>query len=325
MTVDQGIIDKCKGRSVGVGPRALAVDVGGTKIKAGLVNEAGEIIDAELLPTPVRESGSADLIIDTVVDLVQTFRERHGEDAVQAVAMVVPGIIDDKNGVGVYSANLHFTDVPFRDLLEKRLNMPATVYHDVRGAGIAEFSLVEGNPKTAVMITIGTGIAAAIRIAGHLYAGGGYAGEIGWSTVTVTTSEGIYHGPMERIASAAAIARRYTGRTGRLTEGSAEVFHARQNGDPIAAEVWDEAMEALGSACAKMVSILAPDAIIFGGGLASAVTLHEDVQKSLEKRLTFQRRPKLYRAKLGSVAGMLGAAMLTRPDVAEQAMSQIFE
>lgn len=325
MSTDQGLIDKSRGHSVGHGPAALAVDVGGTKIKAGLINEAGEIIDAELLPTPVRPSGSAELIIDTVQDLVGIFRERHGEDAVRAVSMVIPGIVDDSNGVGIYSANLHWENIPFKDILTEKLDMPVTVYHDVRAAGIAEFSLVEGNPKTAVMITIGTGIAAAIRIAGHLYAGGGYAGEIGWSTVTVNTETGIYHGPMERIASAAAIARRYTGRTGKLTDGSREVYEAMQAGDPIAREVWDEGMEALGSACAKMVSILAPDAIIFGGGLASAVTLHEDVQKSLDRRLTFQKRPKLYRAQLGSVAGMLGAAMLTRPDVAKNAMSQIFD
>ncbi len=116
------------------------------------------------------------------------------------------------------------------------------------------------------MVTIGTGIAAAVMVEGRLISAGGYAGEVGFSEVSVDTAEGPFRGPIEHIASAAAIARRYSTRGGTAVSGSLDVLAAMHEGDRIAAAVFAEAVDALGAMCAQLVAVVAPEAIVFGEG-----------------------------------------------------------
>lgn len=308
MTTREEILAVAEGVDLGPGPVALAVDVGGTGLKAALIDTSGMIADACTVPTPTNAGTDGAEVIDTLARLWDAF----ARGAVTSAAVVVPGIVDESTGTGIHSANLGWKNAPLRDLLRERLGIDVTVGHDVRSAGRAEFDLAEGMPADAVMLTLGTGIAAAVRIDGRIVSAGGYAGEVGFTEVAVETAEGSFRGPAEHIASAAAIARRYAGRSGRDVAGSLAVVESAQAGDPIAQAVLAEAVEALGAMCAQIVAVIAPQAIVVGGGLSGAAGLLDGVEAAMRSRLGFHRVPSIRRARLGSAAGLIGAGLLTR-------------
>lgn len=312
MTTCAEILRVAEGLSLGPGPVALAVDVGGTGMKAALFDSSGRIVDARTAPTPECTQSAATEVMDVIANFHSAFAAEHRDHPIAEAAVVIPGIVDEASGTGILSANLGWRNVDFRSLLSTRLNMDVTLSHDVRAAGRAEFELVEDTPADAVMITIGTGIAAAIRVAGRLISSGGYAGEVGFTEVTVDTAEGLFRGPIEHIASASSIAKRYSQRSGREVAGSLDVLDAVHAGDPIAGQVLAEAVEALGAMCAQIAAIVAPEAIVLGGGLSGADELLDGVEAALASRLDFHRMPHIRRAGLGPVAGLIGAGLLTR-------------
>ncbi|WP_313450453.1 ROK family protein [Brevibacterium casei] len=312
MTTRAEILRVADGRSLGPGPIALAVDVGGTGMKAALFDADGRLVEAVTAPTPECTDSAAREIVDLVADLHAEFARTQPEHRVAEAAVVLPGIVDEATGTGVFSANLGWRNVAFSQVLTDRLGVPVAVSHDVRSAGRAEFALAEGMPENAAMVTIGTGIAAAVMVEGRLVSAGGYAGEVGFSEVSVDTAEGPFRGPIEHIASAAAIARRYSTRSGTAVSGSLDVLAAMHEGDGVAAAVFAEAVDALGAMCAQLVAVVAPEAIVFGGGLSSADELLDGVDSALRSRLDFHRAPRIRRASLGPVAGLIGAGLLTR-------------
>jgi glucokinase len=284
--------------------RALGFDVGGTDTKAALVEDAAAL-GFRSRPTP-----------RTPAEIVETIAELAGElgDA-QAIGVAVPGVVDDANGVAVWSENLNWTEVPFAALVRERCGLPTVLGHDVRAGALAETRIGAARGMTDVVyLSIGTGIAAGIVLGGHLHAGGGYAGEIGHTPTDHDDPCACgARGCLEAVASAAAIARRYTARTGRPAAGAAEVLAA---GDPEALKVWDEALDALAGALAWVASVLAPDAVVIGGGLSRAgAALFEPLNERIPRRLTFQRVPTLIPAALGERAGCMGAALLALDSV----------
>jgi glucokinase len=222
----------------------------------------------------------------------------------------VPGVVDDANGIAVWSENLNWTDVPFAALVRERCGVPTVLGHDVRAGALAETRIGAARGMSDVVyLSIGTGIAAGIVLGGRLHAGDGYAGEIGHTPAghdEPCACGG--RGCLEAIASAAAIARRYTARSGRPAAGAAEVLAAR---DPDALAVWDEALDALAGALAWIASVLAPETVVIGGGLSQAgPALFDPLNERIPRRLTFQRVPRLVPAALGDRAGCMGAALL---------------
>ncbi|WP_181275111.1 ROK family protein [Brevibacterium oceani] len=346
MTTRTEILDVAGALSLGLGPVALAVDVGGTGLKAGLFDSDGALVDARTASTPAAASagvapepaiagsapvpdsegtaggrapeGTADVhapeeaIVDAVVALRDDLAEAHPELPVATAAVVVPGIVEEATGTAVYSANLGWRDVPMADLLARSLGCEVVFGHDVRAAGRAEFEFAASMPADAALVTIGTGIAGAMQVEGRMVSSGGYAGELGFLEVAVDIAEGRFKGPVELIASAAAIARRYAERSGRDAGGAREVLEAMRSGDAVAAEVFAEAADALGAMCAQLVTITAPSAIVLGGGLSGASELIPAVTAAMRTRLRFHREPEIHTAGLGSVAGLIGAGLLTR-------------
>jgi glucokinase len=226
---------------------------------------------------------------------------------------VVPGIVDEAARVARFSANLDWRDVPFGAMLEARAGIPVAFGHDVRAGGLAEFRVGAGRGCTdAAFIAVGTGIAASLLLDGAVYSGGGYAGEVGHIDVGHGQPCGCGAvGCLEAIASAAAIARRYTERTGLPAEGAQQVVDAAKNGDQSAEQVVGEALDGLAHGLGTLLTLLAPEVIVLGGGLFTAGDyVLEPVRKLLAARLTFQRMPELRVAELGDEAGRLGAGLL---------------
>lgn len=288
------------------------VDVGGTTIKAVLTRGSGAILCEPHIATPRPGPGIADRVADAVRECVEQLRAR-GPAPPSALGVAVPGIVDEAAGLAVFSQNLGWRDAPLRDMIAERTGLPTAFGHDVRTGALAEARLGAGRGcGDSLFLPIGTGISAALLLDGRPYSAHGYAGEIGH--VDVGHSEPCACGAtgcLEAVASAAAIARRYSARTGRGVFGAAEVLGAVRHGDAAAAAVWDEALDAIARALSVIASVLAPEAVIFGGGLALAGSqLIEPLRGRLEARLTFQRRPRLRTAALGDLAAGLGAALL---------------
>lgn len=302
--------------ALGDGAAVLAFDVGGTDTKAGLVDTHGVIREIVRVPTPYSTDGSGDAVIAQLVVLAAGFAERHPDVVPEAAGLIVPGLVDDEAGIGRYAENLGWRDVPFRDSASAALGIPVAFTHDVRAAGTAEYRLgAAGNYGNALIVVIGTGIASAIFIDGQPYSASGYAGEIGHSVVdpggVLCACGG--HGCLEAVGSAGAITRLYNRQAAVPVPGAKEVLARAQAGDPIALSVWDTATDALGLALAQSVALLAPEAIVLGGGLAQAGdALFAPVEKRMNSLLTFHRRPVLLPATVGENAGLVGAAIGAR-------------
>jgi glucokinase len=280
--------------------RVLAVDVGGTDMKAALVDGDANALAFRSQPTP----RTPDEIVDAVASLAGEFGDA------QAIGLAVPGVVDEERGVAVWSENLDWRDVPFVSQISERCGLPVALGHDVRTAALAETRVGAARGLSDVVyLSIGTGIAAGIVLGGRLHAGDGYAGEIGHTPAghdEPCACGGV--GCLEAIASAAAIARRYTARSGRPVAGAKEVLEA---GDADALAVWDEALDALAVALAWIASVLAPEAIVIGGGLSRAgAALLDPLNERIPRHLTFQPMPRLVPAALGDRAGCIGAALL---------------
>jgi len=292
----------------------VALDVGGTGIKCALVDASGTVRHSERHPTGAEQGSDAVVagILDIAEGLVATAR-RLGLDPT-AVGIIVPGVIDEEAGIAVWAANVGFRDVPLRKLTQERLGLPTALGHDVRGGGLAEARLGAGQGYRHVFaVMIGTGIAAASIVDGKVFTGAhGAAGEIGHIVVRPQGPRcGCgQRGCLEAVASAAAVGRHYTELSGR-SAGADEVAALAQQGDPVAAEVWRDTIDALADGLLIGIALFDPAVMVIGGGLAEAGdTLMRPLADALHSRVTFHREPELRRAALGDEAGSLGAALL---------------
>ncbi|MFD5881749.1 ROK family protein [Streptomyces yangpuensis] len=295
----------------------IALDVGGTGMKAALIAEDGTLLHEARRATG-RERGP-DAVVETIQDfaaeLLDTGRERFGR-AASAAGVAVPGIVDAENGIAVYAANLGWRDVPLRTLLTGRLGgIPVALGHDVRTGGLAEGRIGAGRGADRFLfVPLGTGIAGAIGIAGRIEAGAhGYAGEIGHIVVRPGGPDcGCgQRGCLETLASAAAVSRAWAAASGDPEADAADCAKAVRSGDARASEVWLAAVGALADGLVTAITLLDPRTLIIGGGLAEAgETLFTPLRKAVEERVTFQRLPHIVPAALGDTAGCLGAGLL---------------
>jgi glucokinase len=295
----------------------VALDVGGTSMKGALVDQDAHVQARQAFRTPV--SDGVDAVVDQIGAALQTLIGQApavGLAVPAAAGLAVPGIVDESRGVAVRAANIGWHDVPLVAILQERLGLPVALGHDVRAGGLAENVLGAAKGSTDMLfVALGTGIAASCVVDGRPLVAGGYAGEIGHVAVELDGEPcgcgG--RGCLERVASAAAIARRYTARAGVDVTGAAEVAGFVRAGDKDARAVWDEAVDALVGVLCTSITLLGPQVVVIGGGLAEAEDLLlQPLESGLAARLSFQRRPRLVRAALGDQAGCLGAALLAR-------------
>lgn len=289
----------------------VALDVGGTGIKAVLIDEAGAVGTSLELPTPVADGPSA------VVDAVRAAALKLAGPDVVAAGVVVPGSVDVASGTARYATNIGWHDVPLRELVSADLGVPVVLDHDVRAAGLAERVLGRAHGMSdCLVVVIGTGIAGVIVSAGtHVRGATDLAGEIGHVAVRPDGEVCAcgQRGCLETYASASAIARRYASLAGEAGHPAATARDVidRKETDPAAAQVWRDATEALGVALASYTMLLDPQLIVLGGGLSAAGdTLLQPVRAALESRLSWRAAPTVELSPLGARAGVFGAAIL---------------
>ncbi|MEU6330506.1 MULTISPECIES: ROK family protein [unclassified Streptomyces] len=306
----------------------IALDVGGTGMKAALVGvdtaPSGEtatgppVLLYEARRPTGRERGP-DAVVEAILGFAAELRDlgaaRFGVPAA-AAGVAVPGIVDERSGTAVYAANLGWRDVPMRALLSERLGgVPVALGHDVRTGGLAEGRIGAGRGADRFLfVPLGTGIAGAIGIGGRIEAGAhGSAGEIGH--IVVRPGGRVcgcgQRGCLETVASAAAVGRDWAAVCKDPQAGAADAAKAVESGDERARAVWHDAVDALADGLVTGLTLLDPQTLIIGGGLAEAGdTLFTPLREAVRRRVTFQRLPSIVPAALGDAAGCLGAGLL---------------
>lgn len=293
------------------------VDVGGSSMRQATVafdrNGAPRVSGLRSLGVP----DSADAAVAQILQMAEDV----GADAA-ALGLVVPGIVDEEAGLGVWSENIGWRNIAFADLLRNRLPCPVAFGHDVRAWGLAEATLGSARGKDNVaVVPVGTGIAAALIADGRPVRSRGLAGEIGHLRVggnQPCRCGGT--GCLEAVASAAAIVRDYNVEAHASVRGAVEVVEALAAGDPIAARVWWRAVDYLADGLAALTAVLAPESFVLGGGLAGAgeELLFEPLRTRLAARVSYGPVPKIVPATFAGTGGLIGAALLAQRRLVER-------
>jgi glucokinase len=309
---------------------AIGVDVGGTKVAAGVVDPAGKIIERVRRPTPAASPAGTEQVI---VEVVNELRDRHD---VSAVGIGAAGFVDETRSVVMFAPNLAWRDEPVKKRVEDRLGCPVLVENDANAAAWAEvrFGAAQDQDQVA-LIAVGTGIGAGLVLDGRLYRGRwGAAGEPGHYRVV---PDGRLCGCGNRgcweqyvsgnalVAEAREFARRTPGAAARLLQlggGSVEgidgptVTRAAMEGDAAAMRCFEIIGHWLGTGLADLAAILDPGCFVIGGGVSEAGDLLlGPARLAFADGLTgaaYRPLAEIRIARLGPDAGLIGAADLAR-------------
>lgn len=281
------------------------VDIGGTRTKAVLMT--GEKVIAEVVrDTPSDLSGGVGAHVAQVLSEL-------GKPA-DAVGVVVPGLVDDRSGLAVWSANLHWRDLDLPAQVRAAVGIPAVAGHDVRAGLLGEATYGAGRDcDNVIFVPLGTGVASALLSAGAVVASSPWTGEIGH--VRVGSSQARCgcgaRGCLEAVIGARALTQRWQTTTG--SEGEApDLVEAVAAGDPASGQIWNEAVAALAQTLAPAVAVAGVERVIVGGGLSNAgEVLLAPLRQELADRLP-GRTVEVVTASLGDRAAALGAAELAR-------------
>jgi glucokinase len=290
----------------------LAVDIGGTMIKAALVDRSGVEVAGSSTATPAGLGSDLGLVVERLrTDLLS--RAGSPPPRVLGCGVVTPGIVDDHQGVVITAVNLGWRQLPVRDIVARHTALPTALGHDVRAGLRAEAQLgVARGVADLAFVPVGTGIAAALQIDGAILSAGGWAGELGH---VVIDPEGPpcacgQRGCLETLAAAPALVSAYAARTGR-TRPAHEIAELAQAGEPAAVAVWTSGTDALARGLTLLVVLTGVELVVLAGGLAeSGDLLLDPLRRACADRSAFGRPVRIERGQLGDRAGVLGAALL---------------
>lgn len=309
----------------------IGVDIGGTNIKIGLVDENLHIVARSAIPFPLEEGAAvAEKLAKAIRALLE--EEHVIEDEIASIGIVIPGSIDPSGKTIIDAHNLGFHNVPFQPLMAERFpGTPVFMANDANGAALAE--LYKGafvGCQTAVLFTLGTGLGGGIILGGKMFNGGMNQGvELGHA-ILVDGGERCTcgnDGCVEAYCSATGLARE--GRRAMRAHPESQLFQksggdeskidarfvidCAKAGDKTAKAVFDAYLEHLGSACASIFNILDPEVLAIGGGVCGAGDfLFEPLQGIVTRKCFYKTRGKVVPAVMGNDAGIIGAAMLRR-------------
>ena len=310
--------------------QVLAVDLGGTKCSAAVVNRDGKILSHRAAPVDVSSSSAPALqIIQLAKDLAGG---KKLEDAYVAAAVAVPGLVR-RDGT-VWAPNLPgWEQVPLATDLSRSLSIPLQVESDRNAAVLGECWLGAARGKSdAITLTVGTGIGAGILSGGRILRGAHeLSGCVGWLTVTrEDVPSAPNNGELESLVAGPSIARAAQERL-RAGEDSLaqfeasnitahEVAAAARQGDRLALDIFNRAGRFLGFGVANLISILDPEIVILGGGMAAVADLYLDaLQKAMFERAQpiTAKKVSIVVSKIADTANLLGCARLAWDSIME--------
>jgi glucokinase len=306
-------------------PRVIAIDLGGTKLLAGVLDEEGVVVKRTVRPTQV---GSQEQLLDEVDGAIAELLE----DDIRAIGVGLPSTIDQRRGRAVSSVNIPLAGIDFRNHLSSRFGLPAAIENDANAAALAEHRLGAGRgTQHMIMLTLGTGIGGGLVLDGKLYRGAvGAAGELGHMTLELEgppcqgTCPG--RGHLEALASGNATDKLAVKRAADHPEG--DLGRAASKGRAVdahlavdlaaegpgdARELLEQVGFVLGTAIASYVNIFNPEVVVVGGGFARAGDLlFEPARKVVAERALPPGRDlvRIVPALLGPEAGLIGAGLV---------------
>jgi len=312
----------------------IGIDLGGTNIVCGLLNDDMQLVGKKKRPTGADQGGEH--VLGQIASMVEELLAEHSVDKgdLQAIGMGSPGFIDPLRGVSIFASNLGWKNYPVAQRLGELTGKPAFIDNDVRMYvyGEATNGAARGY-GTVFGITLGTGIAGALVHNGELYYGGGFmAGEIGHIPLEGQTTKcgcGLV-GCLETVASANGIARQAreaiaAGRTSLMADwyapdkfnqlSAADVSRAYDEGDALAIDIMKTTGELLGKGLAAAVSLFSPDCIVIGGGAALAgERLFAPMRESIQSNVisNYWDRLSIVTGTLIDDGGVIGSASYAR-------------
>ncbi len=287
---------------------AVAIDLGGTAIKYGVVTREGEVLLDRILPTP---ANSRELVIESLVKCV--LEARAADPAAVCIGIGTPGLVDTNRGYvkgGAFQLP-GWEDLPLAGLMQAQTGLPVFVDNDANLMGLGEFRFgIRGSLRDVIFFTVGTGIGGAIILNGELYRGHFFAGaELGCFPFAWEGKQGYW----EDFASAAALVNRYKTQSGVQAEtemGGRLVFKRASLGDPVASAAITNHIKALGQGIGGYINIFNPEMIIIGGGLSESGPDYIEAVKTEALKWALpdcSRGVEIRAAVLGNKAGLLGA------------------
>lgn len=291
---------------------AIGIDLGGTKINGGLVDQSGQILTTLRRPTPVQDGPAG--VLQAIKEMTAQLLKQAGSSQVVGIGLGIPGVLDREAGRVIFSPNLVWHNVPVLDTF-REFGLPVDMDNDVRCHALGEMHFGAGRGfRDFLLVTLGTGIGAGIVLNGELYRGGsGMAGEIGHiplrpgGPVCGCGKRGCF----EALCSGKNIGRR--AREAGIADSSRTLFEKAGAGDPAARELVDQVVYDLALGLAAYVNLLNPRRIIVGGGVAAAGDLlfeplrrYVDAETMPGIKGTYDIVP----ARFGTEAGVIGAASL---------------
>lgn len=310
----------------------IGVDLGGTGIKIGVVDEKGTIIEKDSCPTRVKD-GYKEIVKD-MSQVINSLKAKLNisDDEIHSIGIGSPGAIDDKNGVVIFSGNLEFDYVPLAEEMKKYFDKPVYVGNDANCAALGEyFALNDDSIEDFVAVTLGTGVGGGIIMNKKIFTGfNGMAGEIGHMGLVMNGEPCTCgkRGCWEAYASATAIiretekaAREYPDSyVAKLVEenggkGSGKTaFIAQRAGDKIGDMVVKNYVQAVAEGIINIINAIQPQVVVIGGGVSKeGEGLINPVREYVEEYSfgpSTVKKAELRLATLGNDAGIIGAAFL---------------
>jgi len=309
----------------------IGVDLGGTKIAAGVVNEKGEILTQSDVPTGAERSYTE--IIEDMANLIIKVVKQSGiaMDEIKAIGIGSPGAINNSSGTVIFANNLYWHNVPLRQEMQKIIDKPVFIENDANVAAFAEAmcGACQG-AESSVTMTLGTGLGAGIVIGGKPYPGShGVGAELGHIVIEPDGLECTCgnKGCLERYTSATALIRdgkevvlkTRDSLISKMAEGDPDrvtakiVIDAARIGDEQASIIWKRYIKYLALGVVNVINFIDPAIIAIGGGVSKAGDFLLDSLKEEVKRIVLYKSvpyAKICLAQMGNEAGIIGAAML---------------
>ena len=317
----------------------IGIDLGGTNIKAGLVDlEAGKLIGSKSVPTVSREGPDAVMIrmADLAIQLIG--ENKVAKSDVGGIGIGVPGLLDLQKGTTKFLPNLpgNWPDIPLRDTITSRTGIPAAILNDARAITFGEWKFGAGRGvDTMACFTLGTGVGGGLVINSRLHLGSvGAAGELGHQTIDFNGPrcgcgnrgclEAYATGPAIGAMGVKAVMQGLTTSIGKLVNydlnkiGPDTIAQAARDGDAVAKEIYDTVGMYYGIAIANVCVFVLPQKVVLAGGVAAAgELLFEPIRKTLKERVTMVPvdQVDVVQAELGNNAGVMGVALWAKEQI----------
>lgn len=291
---------------------AIGIDIGGTKIASGIVNQNGDLIQQEIVDS---DPSNRETMFEKVVLCVERLMNHSSIpiNDIYGIGAGVPGKVDAENGIAIFQNNLPWSNFPFFKRVKDHFKINnITIDNDVYMAAFAEWKAAQLTDELFVYMTISTGISSSIINGGKFIRGAGFAGEVGLVPIYTPYNQKKME-RLEQTASGPALEKHAQQRFGEEAMTAESLFQSYYNENPMAKELVNDITSSLVQGIYMINSLLDPHKIVFGGSVATHNPFLLDmIREKLDKYLIDEQKhilKSLEISQFGNGQGMIGAGL----------------